>query len=457
MLRWIFAPENRDHRVALYQAHLEELPANRFATLYAELCRLEEWEQSPWLRLFVSAWAKKDPEGAWKTVHGWFDMTMVGDHFVDAWQQELRPPRRRDLVRSGAVLPDGQLLMAFLDGLRLSTLPPKKREAMEAEFERALTEIFGEDQQSANLYESKETVDLRAVRAVQAASMPGLLDLLDRAVAEKQVFTVKCGLRRWLALMPEAGEHVINWARTRMPETVGAALGAWAVSHPEEAYAWVLKNQADGLHEGAGRALVPHLNQAQREDLLQRIAGIDGPEVNMHYNLADALSLWALREPEKAFAKALAMGGRETLSWCAFTTICQMGPLEESRNPVLEAIASLPVSVDENRAYMIMEDWGDTNSAQAARYGVAWLLKEREFNKDSIYTKEYLIHVWSGKDGPGDADMDDRTFGCLRVWAIVAPDEMAAWIKTLPDPEIQAALEWLRLHAQGGFEPGTRD
>lgn len=48
--------------------------------------------------------------------------------------------------------------------------------------------------------------------------------------------------------------------------------------------------------------------------------------------------------------------------------------------------------------------------------------------------------------------MDDRTYGCLRMWAVVDPEGMKVWIETVPHPELRKALEWLHAHAEGGFE-----
>jgi hypothetical protein len=64
--------------------------------------------------------------------------------------------------------------------------------------------------------------------------------------------------------------------------------------------------------------------------------------------------------------------------------------------------------------------------------------------------RENLIKLFSGDDKfASDGDMIDRTFCSLRVWAVVKPREMKAWIGTLQDAEMRKALTWLLQHPWG--------
>jgi hypothetical protein len=97
--------------------------------------------------------------------------------------------------------------------------------------------------------------------------------------------------------------------------------------------------------------------------------------------------------------------------------------------------------------YMIMEQWGDIDAGEAAAFGVGWLLRTR------FCTKEELIKQWSGKANSWDGTMSDRTFCCLRTWAVTRPNEMRNWIQKQSDAEIRNALTWLLDHPLGGHPP----
>ena len=92
---------------------------------------------------------------------------------------------------------------------------------------------------------------------------------------------------------------------------------------------------------------------------------------------------------------------------------------------------------------IIVEGWGEIDIGEAARYGVDFLLSTN-------YTpRENLIKFFSGEDGYKDDAMIDRTFCALRVWAVVKPREMKAWIGTSKEADMRKALTWLLEHPWG--------
>jgi hypothetical protein len=46
-------------------------------------------------------------------------------------------------------------------------------------------------------------------------------------------------------------------------------------------------------------------------------------------------------------------------------------------------------------------------------------------------------------------DQIDRTFCALRVWAVIRPNEMRTWIRTMDDEKMRKALTWLLEHPWG--------
>ncbi len=86
----------------------------------------------------------------------------------------------------------------------------------------------------------------------------------------------------------------------------------------------------------------------------------------------------------------------------------------------------------------VMETWGDVDIGETARYGVKILLQT------GVTPRDRLIKFFSGSDEfQEDGNVVDRTFCALRVWAVVRPDEMKAWIGTIKDAEMREALTWL--------------
>jgi hypothetical protein len=94
--------------------------------------------------------------------------------------------------------------------------------------------------------------------------------------------------------------------------------------------------------------------------------------------------------------------------------------------------------------YTIMEQWGCIDISEVARYGLDFILR------NDYAPRDRLIRFFSGHDEyPDEGGMIDRTFCALRVWAVVKPKEMKAWIGTLKDAEIRKALTWLLEHPWG--------
>jgi hypothetical protein len=92
----------------------------------------------------------------------------------------------------------------------------------------------------------------------------------------------------------------------------------------------------------------------------------------------------------------------------------------------------------------VLEDWAEVDIGGCARFGMRCL-------KQSPWVKWEDLRVFlSGGEMDSDAgSVLDRTFSALRVWAIVRPSEMKAWIATEPDPELRKALTWLLEHPWG--------
>ena len=97
-----------------------------------------------------------------------------------------------------------------------------------------------------------------------------------------------------------------------------------------------------------------------------------------------------------------------------------------------------------NGASRLWSSGGDIDIGEAARYGLNFLLRT------DYAPRENLIKLFSGDDDfSSDSDMIDRTFCALRVWAVVKPKEMKAWIATIKEADMRKALTWLLEHPWG--------
>jgi hypothetical protein len=95
--------------------------------------------------------------------------------------------------------------------------------------------------------------------------------------------------------------------------------------------------------------------------------------------------------------------------------------------------------------YVIMEQWDTISTSEAARFGFKLL------TLTGYAPREGLIRFFSGEDiYAGEDGMVDRTFGALRIWAVMNPSEMRTWISEVEDAEMRKALTWLLEHPWGG-------
>ena len=84
-----------------------------------------------------------------------------------------------------------------------------------------------------------------------------------------------------------------------------------------------------------------------------------------------------------------------------------------------------------------------TSTCVTARFGLRTMLQ------DKVVPREELIRMYDGREGSSDDAINDRTFCALRMWAVVKPDEMREWIRTVEGEDMQKALTWLLEHPWG--------
>jgi hypothetical protein len=163
---------------------------------------------------------------------------------------------------------------------------------------------------------------------------------------------------------------------------------------------------------------------------------------------------WAHWDPSAALAAAVATDDSQTLEEVAEELA--EGPFEatfpKSSRFGLEAIrnfdvGALPAKFRDTLMDQwdeIMDQWGDVDVCEAARYGMDFL------NRIDRQHRDTLMRYLGGEDRDDkESDIVRRTVAALRVWAVVRPRGMKAWIATLKDADMQKALTWLLNHAMG--------
>ena len=167
------------------------------------------------------------------------------------------------------------------------------------------------------------------------------------------------------------------------------------------------------------------------------------------------LSKWAEWDPKPALDAAVASNDADTINSVAFRGACGLfddQPWNSSRFGIGVVknfdVASLPDVLRKDLVgewgTEIMEQWGDIDIGEAARYGVDFLLRANYAPRDR------LVRFFSGHDEyPDEGGMIDRTFCALRVWAVVKPKEMKEWIGTIKEADMRKALTWLLDHPWG--------
>ncbi|QIF00481.1 hypothetical protein [Roseimicrobium sp. ORNL1] len=470
-MRWILCPGNYwELQDPLLEGYLATLPADQFPPAFEALCRLQMRQKSLQRTLLIEAWAKKDPQAAWLLIKDWFAQAVDSDHFKDDWSQKILPPANRTSLRAGSIVHDERDFEAFRKGLFQSGATTELKNTLQKEYAQAYAKAFHLD--SPPDYSALTTpapssatteptppppeIDYPFVRQVLEAPATSFPALLDGAVTRRNEAAVICGLRRWVMVQPGAISEIIKWAEAQpQPNHLDKVVNTWAAIAPKGAYTWLVSLPGEKRPDHVSEFL-PYANIEQREAILRWL--ITRPEHkpgDYDEALPSFLERWIVLEPKVAFEFALQHGGRSGFSEAARDAFYRVATLAEFRQPIIEAIEAFPTLVDDQMDYMNMEEWGDINFAEAARHGVHWLIKEAATNPDAQFPIDHVVKVWTGKENPVDGSMDDRTYGCLRLWAVVDPEGMKAWIKTVTHPEFRTALEWLHAHAEGGFEAGS--
>ena len=100
-----------------------------------------------------------------------------------------------------------------------------------------------------------------------------------------------------------------------------------------------------------------------------------------------------------------------------------------------------------NEAWGVTMVWGSVDfRAMARQYGLPWCLRAGEVKASEVPA------MLSNRQPLGNESGLRNTLSALRLWAILRPKEMRAWIDGEKfSPDLREALRWLLDNAGGGF------
>ena len=458
-IRFIFGENDPALRNALLYSYIYTIEPGQFPEAFDAIARSLGRQQSQVYEILLYQWAIKDPHAGWDFVRPLFDAT-APDRWTDDWEETVLAPRDPNLLTTLPFWPTTGLLEDFANGLRKTDLAHDEKSALARAFEQRFREYFDPDYQFPNFVDPKPQdprlgKDFHLAMKIRDAGPDELEPLIEQATTGRELASLNLGLRRLVRLDPTRAPDALELAAayaTIVPEETAAAspedvalrastvvARAWAEEDPRGAWEWFQENRPDALDEFAAVGMIPFLEPEHRQELLDQAMAEDDAN---NYRYENLIRAWAREDLTTALRSAHEFLGDEQFSFMVETMFDYEGSAEASER-ILTAISGIPAKLNNEDVGMIMEDLGDQDAIAAARYGVEWLLATDEIPREEI------LRVWRGEGTPHDGLTDDRTFGCLRCWAVIDPREMQTWIDAQADPEVREALQWLHDHPNG--------
>jgi hypothetical protein len=467
--------------------YLREIPVAQLERAF-DFCIDHEGTQTPdkLVEFFLRIWAERDPLPCWKRTQALFHVVGIEEGWLsyDDWGDRCSPITVQDLaaIRASRFWLEGWSLAAFPLGVEKSALPRDERVRIMKEFADTWFAAFG-TWPSRPGYDSYPGADYpRSDLTYVFAHKAEHLHRLSANGVSYDEFRFEIGLRRWLDGEPAAAPQVMELIHaTRWPIKKGGwqngvsrpsveLLMIWAgrdlpglIRWAEELgqrqdpirtdYLWEMrgflmsrvdeKTRARWLAEAKPKPGAPP-SVPRQADATGRVPPSEGDD-----NTGALLGGWAEWDPQPALAAAVATKNADIIRDCGqlgaygpfpaqpyYTSHHGMGVIRDFD------LTRLPEKLRHDTrsewGIAIMEQWGDIDIGEAARYGLDFMLR------NDYAPRENLIKLFNGDDKySSDSDMIDRTFCALRVWAVVRPDEMKPWVATQKDPKLRAALTWL--------------
>lgn len=448
----IYLEPDRQVRHPVLAAYLKQIPSEQLESAF-DLCLRLECTQHPenFIAFFLPIWAERDPQAAWKRIEPLFQLQDFHWLDYDSWDNGKITFRNLEAMRKSSFWMDPRWLENFLAGLKQSQMPAAEKAALRSAFMSKWSPIYDSPPSEHPTGGYADTAEgLFEALEIPAERIPAEV---KNAFRDKHPAALKMLLRRWLASKPDSALLIATLAEKLDAEDDALSL-LWMHLAPNTLIEWIDAQQ--NLKEPPLRImgmLLSQLDDPTRQKWLQK-AKEDGTSGQ---TLHDLICNWASWDPKPSLQAAIATNEPLIIRDAADHVVYAGFDVRNALPNGLQAIrgydvGSLPKPLREmtlqEYGIQIMEYWGDIDIGGAARYGLDFMLKT------DYAPRENLIKLFSGDDAfSSDGDMIDRTFCALRMWAVLQPEPMKAWIATLPDADMRKALTWLLEHPWGTGKP----
>ncbi|MBB5035851.1 hypothetical protein [Prosthecobacter dejongeii] len=459
VLERIFLEPNPAIRHAVLAAYLRLIPVEAFPQTFDLCIRLQgtQWPDDL-VALMLPIWAERDPQAAWKRTQTLF--SLIGFHWLglDAWGNPRIQINNLEALRGSSFwLREG--LETFPQGLSKSKLPRAERIAILSDFVSRYLAIYGflPETRKSEL-PSYTYSDLEEMVSAFQGPDQEFRGTAEAAASKGHEGTFEVLLRRWLVHSPEEAADIVafaekvGWPPEQKPSNTGRYVVSqewlllWAKIDKAGMMAWVehVDLNLSPLSARARGLLLGLANQATGQRWLDEAGAKGSGNDDILSDLLMEAAPWA---PQLAMEVAVTTSDAETIRNVSESAVydfqsqswntSHMGLGLAKDFPIETLPPSLLVEVIQDWG-VLMEQWGDVDVGEAARYGFQFL------TQTNLCPQENLIKLFAGDDTfSSDGDMIDRTFCALRSWAILQPDAMKAWIGQQQGADMRAALTWL--------------
>ena len=462
----IFREPNVSIRYPVLAEYLRTIPVGELGKAF-DICTRLEGTQVPkqLVEFFLEIWAERDAQACWKKTRSLFHVVGIEDWLeYDSWKERPRiTVRDLEAIRASPYWLASSALISFPLGVAHSSAPESEKVRIMKEFAAAWFDNFGtwpgyERERDREGYASYSSHMIEMFRSQADAHT------FSSGSDSDDCNSFEIGLRRWMLAKPDEALKIIKKAReTKWPPERGRTeprsagpstelFTIWAKADLPAMIRWAesLDIHKDDLGEKVKGFLMSRVDADTRQRWLADAKSAD--EKDDH---ASALiETWAKWDPKAALDFAAtakdprmiedAVGGACWRTWDADNMRhCGLGAVQDFK--FFDLLKKVRDEVAGELSQMVMEGWGEIDIGETARFGLDFMLR------GNYVPRAGLIAFFSGKEVyPDEGGMIDRTFCALRVWAVVKPDEMKAWIATLKDAEMRKALTWLLQHPWGG-------
>ncbi|QIF01674.1 hypothetical protein [Roseimicrobium sp. ORNL1] len=452
VLTAIFREPDPQIRHPVLAAYLRRIPVEQFGAAFDQ-CIIMEGTQTPhrMVSFLVRIWAERDPKACWERTRALFQVIGVKYGWLnyDSWKRRDKITVRdaKAIHASRFWLENENYLLDFPVGVEASSLPEAEKVKMFRVFADAWFETF----QSWPGYQHAQEGGSKQLLAAFASTPQSMRESFRSSSGQDYEAAVEVGLRRWLKAEPKAALEILEKKHELIPAEYDAANGSLLPNGPSTA--WLMLWRQLDLPAMVRWAESPDGGVRERGMLM---SWVDEPTRHRWLETAEKdsnkeqlIGVWASWNPQPGVEAAVATR-QSGIVLEAFNSAAY-GPFQGVWNtchPGLGFVRNFDIQSrikdfmkdlrDTDWGTAIMEQWGDVDVGEAARYGLDFMLKT------DYASREELIKLFSGDDDfASDADMLDRTFCALRVWAVTKPDEMKTWIATLKEEDLRKALTWL--------------